>query len=290
MLFSDAPAVNKVKPLLTGARMSPGRFALCLITYVILNMPAMVHAGDYVIGEGDRLDISVWGVKDLGFSVRVRPDGKITVPGLGDVVASGFVPMELQNDLTERLKVLVKSPIVTVTVGDITNSKVYLFGSGIKSGVYDLLRKTTLLQLLCIIGDVKSADLKRAYVLRKGKKVKENFKRLFTDGDISDDFDIVTNDAVFIPMLQDRSIYVMGAINTPKAIEYREGITVIEAILEAGGFTRFASQNDTIIVRKEDGKDTKIRVKAKDLLKDADLSQNVRLKPGDYIIAKESIF
>jgi polysaccharide export outer membrane protein len=258
--------------------------------FILMGQLSLVYAGDYVIGEGDTLRISVWGVEALNFDAKIRPDGKITVPGLGDVIASGLTPANLQSDLKERLKVLVKNPIVTVTVSQIINSKVYIFGSGVKSGVYDLLWKTSLLQLLCIIGDVKTADLKRAYVLRKGKKVKEDFKKLFTDGDISEDFDIETNDAIFIPMFQDKSIYVMGAVNMPRAIEFREGITVMEVILEAGGFTKFASQNDTIIVRKEDGKDTKIRVKAKDLLKDADLSQNVRLKPGDYVIAKESIF
>jgi polysaccharide export outer membrane protein len=265
-------------------------FLSSIILFILAGLPSLVYAGDYVIGEGDTLDISVWGVEALNFEVKVRPDGKITVPGLGDVIASGFIPTLLQSDLKEKLKVLVKNPIVTVTVSQITNSKVYLFGGGIKSGVYDLLRKTTLLQLLCIIGDVKIADLKRAYVMRNGKKVKEDFKKLFTDGDISEDIEIETNDVVFIPMLQDKSIYVLGGVNLPKAIEYREGITVMEAILEAGGFTKFASQNDTSIVRKEGGKDTTIRVKAKDLIKDADMSQNVKLKPADYVIVKESIF
>jgi len=269
-------------------------------------------AGDYVIGEGDGLDIAVWGVRDLNVSVTVRPDGMITIPGLGDVKASGFTPKGLQEDLQVRLKELVKSPIVTVTVRQITNSKVYIFGGGVNSGVYDLNRRTTLLQLLCTIGNIPNVaggggapsatggagatassvapDFKKAYVLRNGKKIKEDFTRLFINGDISEDIVIESNDSIFIPQLPDKNVYVLGAVTTPRSIQFREGMTVMEAILEAGGFTRFAKQNSTLIHRKEGGKDSTIEVKAKDLMNDADLGQNIKLKPGDYVIVKEGMF
>jgi polysaccharide export outer membrane protein len=259
-------------------------------------------AGDYVIGEGDGLDVTVWGVKDLNVSVKVRPDGKITIPGLGDVTASGFTPKTLQSDLAVRLRELVKNPIVTVTVREITNSKVYIFGGGVQSGVVDLIRRTTLLQLLCTIGNSTSPaapvgtsvskvpDYRKAYVLRNGKKVKENFYRLFINGDTSEDFVIETNDSIFIPQLIDKNIYVLGAVTTPRSIEYREGMTVLEAILECGGFTKFAKQNSTLVLRKDLDKETTIEVKAKDLINDGDLKQNVKLKPGDYVIVSEGMF
>ena len=216
-------------------------------------------------------------------------------------------PHNLQSSLTVKLKELVKNPIVTVTVREITNSKVYIFGGGINSGVYDLNRRTTLLQLLCAIGSPatgaeerdrelrrelqsRAADYKRAYVLRNGKKIKENFYTLFIKGDTAEDIVIESNDAIFIPQLLERSVYVLGAVNASRAIEYREGMTVMEAILEAGGFTKFADQNDIVIHRKEDNKDMKLEVKAKKLIKDGDLTQNVLLKPGDYIVVKESLF
>ena len=164
----------------------------------LLLLPFSSFAADYVIGEGDGLDIAVWGVRELTFSVKVRPDGKITIPGLGDVAVSGKTPAQLQVVLSERLKELVKNPIVTVTVREISNSKVYIFGGGINSGVFDLNRRTTLLQLLCSLGSPapgaaaagaapgpapRAADYKRAYVLRNGKKIKENFHTLFVKGD-----------------------------------------------------------------------------------------------------------
>jgi polysaccharide biosynthesis/export protein len=281
-----------------------------LILTIVLLATLLLHsfscAGDYVIGEGDGLEISVWGIKELNVSVKVRPDGKITIPGLGDVTASGFTPKTLQTDLTVKLKDLVKNPIVTVTVREITNSKVYIFGGGVPSGVVDLNRRTTLLQLLCTIGNAgagdgkgggsvagntsKVADYRKAYILRNGKRVKEDFYKLFITGDTNEDIAIESNDAIFIPQSFDKNVYVLGAINVSKAIEYREGMTVMEAILECGGFTKFAKQNDTMILRREGEKETSIEVKAKDLVRDGDLKQNVKLKPGDYIIVKEGMF
>lgn len=263
-----------------------------LMTFLVgfLLLPALALAGDYVIGEGDVLDIAVWGVKDLNVSVKVRPDGKVTIPGLGDVKAANTTPSELQKILDVKLKNLVKDPIVTVTVREINNCKVYVFGEGIKSGVYDLNRRTTLLQLLCNLNGVKNADLKKSYVLRNGKKIKENFHKLFIEGDTTDDIAIESNDSIYFPLLTNTNIYVLGAVNTPKFVEYREGMTVMEAILEAGGFTKFAKQNDTTIVRKERNKEITIAVKAKDLVNDGELSQNVRLKPNDFVIVKEGMF
>lgn len=263
---------------------------ILLVAAIFLLIPLTSSAADYIIGEGDGLDIAVWGVKELTFPVKVRPDGKITVPGLGDVQASGLPPKELQGSLGTKLKALVKNPIVTVTVTQITNSKVYIFGGGIKSGVFDLHQRTSLLQLMCTLGEVKSADLKRAYLLRNGKKVKEDFYRLFINGDTSEDVPLESNDSLFIPLMLDKSVYVLGAVSTPKSIEYRDGMRVMEAILEAGGFTKFADQNDVVIHRKDGKNGITLEVKAKKLLKDGDLSQNVVLKAGDYIMVKESIF
>lgn len=263
---------------------------LLLAIIGLMVLPLRSQAGDYVVGEGDVLDIYVWGVKELNVSVKVRPDGKITIPGIGDVKASGFTPPGLQKYLGEKLKELVKNPNVTVTVKEITNSKVYIFGGGVKSVAYDLNRSTTLLQLLCNIGDVKSADLKRAYILRNGKMIKAGFHKLFINGDTSEDMAIESNDSIYIPLLLDKSIYVLGAVNAPKFIEYRDGMTVMQAILEAGGFSKFAKQNDTTILRNEGGKEVIIQVKAKDILNDGDLSQNLKLKPNDYVMVKEGMF
>ena len=260
-----------------------------LLVFMLL-LPALARAGDYVIGEGDTLQVAVWGVASLNFGVKVRPDGMITVPGLGEVLASSRRPRDLQQDLTEQLKSLVKNPIVTVTVTDITNTKVFIFGSGAKSVIYDITRKTTLLQILCSLADLKGADLGKAYLLRGKAKVKLGFARLFLSGDVAEDIPIEANDAIFIPSLPDRNVYVVGGVNAPRSVEYREGISVMEVILGAGGFTKFADLNRTKVIRKENGKEITIPVQAKRLIKEGDLSQNVKLEPGDFVVVEESIF
>lgn len=278
-----------------------------VVLLCVLFWSSFAVAGDYLIGEGDELDVSVWGVKELNFHVKVRPDGKITVPGLGDVTAAGYTPKSLQSDLEVKLKALVKNPIVTVSVKEITNSKVYIFGGGVQSQIFDLRGRTTLLQLLCTVGnptvgDVKAggseggksgahvADYHKAYVLREGKKLKEDFYNLFIVGDTSEDLLLRPNDAVFIPQAMDKNVYVLGAVTNPRHIEYREGMTVMEAILESGGFTKFARQNSVIIRRREGNKETSIEVRAKSLISNGDMKQNVKLKPGDYVVVKEGMF
>jgi len=262
-----------------------------LFALVLLLVPFASHAGDYVIGEGDNLMISVWGEKDLSQAVKVRPDGKITLPAVGEVTAANTTPKNLQVLLTSKLRGIVKNPVVTVIVTDVTNNKVYLFGGGVKGGIYSLAQRTTVLQLLCQVEDARKADLKRAYLQRDGKRIKSDFSKLFIQGDTTDDIALEPNDIIFLPTNVDKNVYVMGAVTTPKFIEYRDGLTVMEAILEAGGFTKFASQNDTVIYRKgEIKKESVLPVKIKRLINDGELSQNVKLRPGDYIVVKESIF
>lgn len=261
-----------------------------VLVFILLFVPIVVYGEDYIIGENDTLFVSVWGNEKLSLSVKVRPDGKITIPALGEVLAAGLTPKELQDLLTEDLKNLIKSPVVTVIVEEINNNKVYVFGGGIDAGVFPLNGKTTLLQLLCRIEGVNKADLRKAYVLRKGEKINEDFYELFIKGNTKEDILIKANDLIFIPAFEDKNIYVIGAVNDPMAIEYREGLKVMDAILEAGGFTKFASKNSTVIFRENGGKKTSIRVKLKDLIKDGDLKQNVILERGDYIVVEKGMF
>jgi len=239
--------------------------------------------------------------------VIVRPDGKISIPVVGEVTAANSTVKDLQAVLAGKISKIIKNPIVTVMVSAITNNKVYVFGGGVSSRVFSLTQRTTLLQLLCQIGEqqpaaegaassggtansAREADLKNAYVLRNEKKIKQNFYDLFIGGNIAEDIAIEPNDVIFIPGYNDKNVYVMGAVNTPRSIVYRDGLTVMAAILEAGGFTRYASQNDTMIYRKEGFREITISVKMKKLINDGDLTQNARLRPGDYIVVKESIF
>ena len=263
--------------------------AVFLIIFTLL-FSHNVSAKDYIIGDGDQLRISVWGSPELSVVSTVRPDGKISIPALGEIKASGLTPMELTTLLEDELKKLVKTPIVTVIVTGMTNYRVFVIGRGTETGVVILARETTLLEFLSQIGPLNDADLKNAYLLRDKKKIKTNFSDLYEKGDFSQDIVLNPNDILFIPDNFEQRISVIGAVQSPMTIPYREGRTIVDVILSVGGFTEFANENDVKILRKNgDGERTKITVRVKDVMK-GDLSKNITIMPGDIVIVKESLF
>ena len=249
----------------------------------------------YLIGDEDILQISVWGNPELNVQVPVRPDGMISFPLVGDVKASGVSPRELKSKLESELAKFVKTPIVSIMVTAINSFKVYVIGEGItlggtNSGVITLRRNTSLMQLLAQVGSLKNADLNSAYILRDEKKLNNDFFRLIVKGDISQDIQLKPNDIIFIPDNFEKRIMVVGAVKNPGIIQYREGLTIVDAILNTGGFTEFAKQNDVLIVRKEDNAMKNIEARMKDVIKDGEISKDILLKPGDFIIVKTGLF
>jgi polysaccharide export outer membrane protein len=259
-------------------------------------------ASGYVIGDEDVLQISVWGNPELSVTVPVRPDGKISVPLLGDVQATGVTPQDLKVKLEQGFVKFVKSPVVSVMVTAINSFKVYIFGEGIQraagatvqgaaatTGVITLKKNTTLIQLLAQLGSLRNADLKNSYVLRDGQKLPVDFVQLVTKGDISHDVQLASNDVIYIPDNYDQRIRVTGAVRTPVILPYSEGMTALDAVLSAGGFTEYASQNGVVVVRKEGGKIKNIDVKLRDVMY-GDINKNVLLLPGDIVMVHSNIF
>jgi polysaccharide export outer membrane protein len=96
---------------------------------------------------------------------------------------------------------------------------------------------------------------------------------------------IVTNAASAFSLVK-----VVGQVVKPSAVPYREGMTVLDAILAVGGLSQFASGNHARIVRVENGHETVIKVKVADLVNNGDVSQNLPLKPGDVLVVPQSMF
>lgn len=266
------------------------KYLMSVFGIILMLVAATVFADDYVIGDGDGLQIHVWGEPSLSSGVSVRPDGKITLAGVGDVTASGFTAEILSEKLTEELEKIVKKPIVTVTVTGINNSKVYVFGGGPGTGVHGLPGRTTLLKFLIGLGDLQNADLEKAHIIRDGKIIYQNFYPLYVEADLTKDLLIESNDLIYIPSGELNKIYVMGAVNSPKYIFHRKTMRILDAILEAGGFTKFAKENSVLILRRQSNQIKEIQVKVKDLMKEGDFSQNILLEQGDFVIVKEGIF
>jgi len=253
-------------------------------------VPAWCLAGDYVIGDGDGLNVSVWGAPEFSVGVVVRPDGKITLPAVGDVAATGLTPKQLSDELAVVLDAYVKKPIVTVAVSGITNNQIYISGGGVPSTVVNLAGRTTLFKFLCSLPGVDNVDLVNAYLLRDGKKHNLDFHGLFVNLEIEKDVDLQPEDILYLPTNDKNKIYVVGAVNEPKFVVYRQGLRILDAIFECGGFSKYAKQSAVLILRNVDGKDQRIKINIADLVKDGDLAQNIELRRGDYVMVQEGIF
>jgi polysaccharide export outer membrane protein len=165
----------------------------------------------YTIGPGDQLQIFVRNNPDLSVTLPVRPDGKISVPMVQDIVAAGKTPSELASDLESELSEFIRQPTVTVMVRDFV-------------GAY--------------------------------------------------------NDQVRI----------IGQAVRPQALAYREGMTVLDAIIQVGGLTQFAAGNRAKLVREVNGEKQTYDLRLEDLVNEGDISANVELRPGDILIIPEAYF
>ncbi len=276
-------------------------FSLSLAMALAVLGGAAAHAQPYTIGDGDVLSISVWGNQNLNVVVPVRPDGMISVPLVGDVKAAGATPGQLKSSLEKQYAAYVKDPVVSVIVTEINSFVVYVFGGGTSqpaapggpagspSGAFTLRRNTTLLQLLSKMGSLANADLEKARVIRDGRKLKTDFYKLFVKGDVSQDIELKPGDFIYIPDNFASRIRVVGAVKSPCILPFEENMTALDAVLSAGGFTDYASQNNVVVERKDGKAEKSIKVPLKDVM-NGDAGKNVRLQPGDMVIVKTGIF
>lgn len=170
---------------------------------------ASVAVENYQIGVDDIVQVSVWRNPELGITVPVRPDGKISVPLIGDVAAGGRTATEVAADIQTRLTTYIRDPQVAV-----------------------------------ILTELRSHE----YLSR---------------------------------------VRVTGAVRQPVSIPYRQGMTVLDAVLAAGGTTEFAAGDRSHLYRKSD-KDTKtMDVQLERILNRGDLTTNFTVSPGDVITVPE---
>ncbi len=112
-----------------------------------------VDPNAFVIGPGDVLDINVWKNPDLSRVVPVRPDGRITLPLMGDVIAAGLTATELKTSLTTQVaRFMTTSPEVTVIVAEVHSYQVFIQGQVQSPGTYPISGKTTLVQAIALAG------------------------------------------------------------------------------------------------------------------------------------------
>jgi len=155
---------------------------------------------DYLIGAGDVIQIFVWEESNLNISVPVRPDGKITVPLAGEIIAEKQTTIKLTKEIKTRLENFIKTPTVTVIVTQMNSNVVYVIGGVSQSGAILLKQKTTLLQLISLIGGfTEYAKLKKAHIIRDNQKIELNLKKLLKKSDLTYNIVVKKGDVLVVP-------------------------------------------------------------------------------------------
>jgi len=157
----------------------------------------------YVIGPEDVLHIAVWREADLTATLPVRPDGKISLPLLNDVQASGLTPQQLASSVTEKLKKYIADPRVTVVVTQINSKRVFMVGEVLHPGPMSMIANMTVLQALSSAGLNQFANTKRIYVLRtengKQQKLPVNYRKLVKGEQIEQNYVLQPGDEIVVP-------------------------------------------------------------------------------------------
>lgn len=148
-----------------------------------LTATATSTAGDYRLAAGDKLRIEVYKDAQLSQSLQVRPDGKITLPLAGDVVAAGRTSVELRDAIGTALKDYITNPVVTVIVVEAAAQVVYVTGEVTKPGALPLMNgQMSVLQALAMAGGLTDfANKKDIRILRKGASGMQTLKFNYKD-------------------------------------------------------------------------------------------------------------
>ena len=269
------------------------RLALSSVVPVLLSLFSVIpaHAVDeaYVIGAADLLEVQVWDNKDLNQVVFVRPDGKISLPLIGEVQAGGKTVQQLQDALAELYAKTVKGANVTVIIKEIKSRPVYFIGGFAKPGVEQLTRDLRLVQAISIVGGLlPTADGDNGFLLRGDRRIPIDFTRLLQKGDVSQDMRLEPGDAVVAPLAD--AVYVHGEVKTPGPVKSTGDLTVLRAVSQVGGVTPLAATSRVEILRGQGDRKERIKVDLDKMMKAPDENPDVRLKPNDIIFVPQRLF
>jgi polysaccharide biosynthesis/export protein len=164
---------------------------------------APTAGSDFVIGAGDVLNIFVWKEAEVSRSVPVRPDGKISLPLVNDVQASGLTALELKKVLEEKLSKFFADPNVTVTVETVNSQKVTVMGEVTGAGPKPLAGPTRVMDILATSGFTPFAKTTKIYILRdvdgKQQRLSFNYKDYIKGKNAEQNILLRNGDTIVVP-------------------------------------------------------------------------------------------
>lgn len=157
----------------------------------------------YIIGPEDTLQVTVWKEPTLSGTVPVRPDGRISLVLLGDLQAAGMTPMQLSDDITQRLKKYIQDPSVSVVVLAVNSQRIFIIGEVGHVGAIPMTAGMTPLQAIAAAGGLTPfANSKHIYILRaeggKREKIPFDYKKALK-GESKQDVSLLPGDTIVVP-------------------------------------------------------------------------------------------
>lgn len=263
---------------------------------------AVELSGEYRIGPGDLLEVSVFGLDDFDRTVRVLRDGSISLPLLGTIGLHKMTLQEAEHTVATLLseRQLVNAPQVSIFVKDYVSRGVSVQGAVEQPGVYQMIQQRTLLEILGEAGGLSGRENDRAgqqiFVIRKmsdggQERIEIDSDQLMNQGRADLNIPLFPGDVILVPFAQKHRVYVSGAVARPGPVEYlsSEGITVLQAITAAGGPTERGNLGNVKILRKlSDGSESRIEVNVKKIRKGK--QEDVALERNDTVLVGEWFF
>lgn len=213
---------------------------------------------EYRLGPGDTLELEIVGDPSTRMRTVVGPDGKIyfnVLPGLD--VWGLTLPQTRERLVREMQQYVREQQPISVSLINATSQRVWILGRLNKPGVYPLAGPMTLLEAVSEAGGPapattfatlsgpvsratsrgtdEAADLSRAFVMRNGNLLRVDFQQLLREGDMSQNIYLQPDDFVYLPSATIGSVHVLGAVNNPRAVEFTNQLTLVQAVAQAGG-------------------------------------------------------
>jgi protein involved in polysaccharide export with SLBB domain len=229
---------------------------------------------EYRLGPGDVLDIEVLGDVSTQTACVVGPDGKIYFYLLPGIDVWGLTLPRAREAIVQEMQKLVREQQpVSVSLRKAESQRIWLLGRLNKPGIYSMAGPMTLLEALSEAGGPapagtfasmsgavgltpsrggvdEAADLRRSFIIRDGRMLRVDFNRLLREGDMSQNVYLQPNDFIYMPSAMTGNVHVLGAVESPRAIEYGNDLTLLQAVSQAGGTQRkYAHLSQVAIVR-----------------------------------------
>ncbi|MEN6583104.1 MAG: polysaccharide biosynthesis/export family protein [Armatimonadota bacterium] len=250
---------------------------------------------DYRIAEEDVLRLDVWGEEALsGMQMQVTPGGKINVPYLGEMQASGLTQQELTDNIVKALEKneIIADAKVQITLIQIHRPTVRVYGAVNRPGEVEFKDGDKILDALAGAGSYQAdnAWLEQCTVTHKDsdKPITIDIKKMIA-GDLTQNFQLQKGDTIYIPPADYRNkFYVLGQVYRPGIYDLKDKTSVLSAVSLAGGPTERGVLRSTVVVRGDPAKPERVPCDLTKLFDKADLKQDIILQPGDVVIVPES--